>query len=240
MPDFSVRSAQMEMMDNLDCSGPLIHQTLRELEIINTWLGGNAVTLSGVSRLLANADRKKEIIIADLGCGGGDMLQLIDRWAQPKKYTLKLIGFDANPHIIEFARESAKGNPRIHFEALDIFSEAFRRRKFDIVIGTLFYHHFTTEQLVAFFSALKKQTAIGVVINDIHRHPLAYYSIMYLTRLFSRSAMVKSDAPISVLRAFSKSELEEILRKASFNDFSIEWKWAFRWQVVARTTTRPL
>lgn len=235
MPDFSVRSAQVEMMDDLNCSGALVHQTLRELEIINTWLGGNAVTISGLSRLMKDVDKNKEIVVADLGCGGGDMIRLIDRWAQRKKYKVKLIGFDANPHIIEFARHAADGNPRMRFEALDIFSEEFRQQKFDIVIGTLFYHHFTTGQLVQFFSALKAQTTIGLVINDIHRHPLAYYSIMYLTRWFSRSAMVQSDAPISVLRAFHKKELAEILKKASFQHFSIDWKWAFRWQVVART-----
>ena len=235
MPDFKKRSDEIELMDDLTCSGEIIDQTLRELEFINTWLGGNQVTMSGVKKLLRDVDKKKEIVLADLGCGGGDMLRLIDRWAQKKGYIIKLIGFDANPNIIEFAQTHSQHNPRITFLSMDIFSEEFRAHKFDIVIGTLFYHHFTNDQLAQFFSTLKKQCAIGILINDIHRHPLAYYSIFYLTKWFSKSWMVRNDAAVSVMRAFSKHELVDILSRASFTTFSIQWKWAFRWQVVAKS-----
>jgi hypothetical protein len=79
---------------------------------------------------------------------------------------------------------------------------------------------------------LKHQVRIGIVINDIHRHWLAYYSIKLLTRLFSKSAMVKFDAPLSVLRAFSRQELSDILHQAGIRHFQLSWKWAFRWQAV--------
>ena len=233
MPDFSKRSGEIEMMDDLNCSGQLVAQTLHELEVINKWLGGNAVTLNGVKKLFGTVDKQKEIVLADLGCGSGEMLRIVDAWAQQHRYNVKLIGFDANPNIIAYAREHTAGNPRITFEIQDIFSEEFRKQKFDIVIGTLFYHHFDSLQLIDFFSALRKQTSIGVLINDIHRHPLAYYSIKYLTKWFSQSAMVQMDAPISVMRAFHKRELVHILDGAAFKKYSIHWKWAFRWQVIA-------
>jgi hypothetical protein len=73
---------------------------------------------------------------------------------------------------------------------------------------------------------------VGFIINDIHRHWLAYYSIKLLTRIFSRSMMVRFDAPLSVLRAFRKKELEVILRNAGISNFKIKWMWAFRWQVI--------
>jgi hypothetical protein len=44
--------------------------------------------------------------------------------------------------------------------------------------------------------------------------------------------MVKFDAPLSVLRAFSKTELNDILYKAGITEFSLKWKWAFRWQLI--------
>lgn len=235
MPDFSIRSTTLEIMDDLNCSGEVVHQTLRELEFINTWLGGNNVTLNALNKLLMNHDRSKEIVIADLGCGGGDMLKLIDRWAAQQHVKVHLIGIDANPHIIRFAIKNLEDIPHIELQAMDIFSEPFRSMKFDIVIGTLFYHHFSEQQLTMFFRRLKDQVSIGMVINDIHRHPLAYFSIKILTALFSRSSMVRFDAPLSVLRAFKKEEIVRVLRQASLPDFSIRWKWAFRWQVVVKT-----
>jgi 2-polyprenyl-3-methyl-5-hydroxy-6-metoxy-1,4-benzoquinol methylase len=232
MPDFSIRSEALEIMDDLDCSGEVVDQTLRELEFINTWLGGNAVTIEALKKILKNHDRTKPVVIADLGCGGGDMLRLIYRWTIRNKIQVKLIGIDANPNIIHFAQQNIHDIPAIEFVTLDIFSDVFRKMKFDVVIGTLFYHHFSNLQLSEFFHQLHKQCNIGFIINDIHRHPLAYYSIKLLTKLFSKSAMVKYDAPLSVLRAFTKKELHNVLADSTAS-FSITWRWAFRWQVIA-------
>jgi len=232
MPDFSKRSEGIEIMDDLQCSGEVVDQTLRELEIINTWLGGNQVTINGLAKLLKDTDSSKEITIIDVGCGGGDMLRLIDAWAKRKSKKVKLIGLDANPNITAFAKNNVSDLPHIKFESIDIFSSEFQSIKCDVVIGTLFFHHFSQQQLSLFFAGLKNQTRIGIVINDIHRHALAYYSIKMLTSLFSKSAMVKFDAPLSVLRAFTKTELIEMLAKAEIRTYSIHWKWAFRWQVV--------
>jgi SAM-dependent methyltransferase len=230
---FEQRSADIEIMDDLGCHGAVVDQTLRELELINKWLGGNAVTLEGVQKL-AKGNEQEPITIADLGCGSGDILRLLSAWGQKSNVKLKLTGIDANPHIIEFARRRCADFPDINFEVLDIFSPEFSARSFDIVTGTLFFHHFDTARLTELFSQLTQQSNLGIVINDIHRHVLAYYSIKGLTSLFSRSSMVKFDAPLSVLRSFRKNELEKILADAGMSSYEMRWKWAFRWQVIWR------
>ena len=231
MPNFSKRVYEEELMDDLDCQGEVVHQTLKELETINTLLGGNRVTIDGIQKLLQRA-RVENFSLADLGCGGGDILRLISRWATKKKLRASLVGIDANPNIIDEAERSTPDFYPIEFRSLNIFSDAFKAQKFDIVTGTLFFHHFTNEQLGDFFKQLKSQAQIGFVINDIHRHWFAYHSIKWLTKFFSRSPMVKNDAPLSVLRAFRKEELVQIMREAGIEAYSIRWMWAFRWQVI--------
>lgn len=233
MPDFSKRSSAEEIMDDLACSGKVVHQTLRELETINALLGGNYVTLDGI-RKLVDGRAPGRFRIHDLGCGSGDMLRLIRKWSAKKGLDPELTGLDANPFIIDFARKHTPPECNIRYETVDILSESFRSRTFDVVTGTLFFHHFSDDQLVAFFRQLKTQTRIGFVINDIHRHWFAYYAIRWLTRFFSRSFMVKYDAPLSVLRAFRKNELVSILHAAGIAQYSIQWMWAFRWQVIVR------
>lgn len=232
--DLRTRAIEEEIMDDLSCSGEVVNQTLRELEVINKWLGGNAVTINALDRLLRKVPEKKSLIIADLGCGGGDMLRLISRWAEKKNISVTLIGFDANPNIIRYARQNLDSHhvAGVEFRAMDIFSTEFREQNFDIVIGTLFFHHFDDQQLVSFFSRLRTQVSIGIIINDIHRHFLAYHSIKWITGIFSKSAMVKFDAPLSVRRAFRKPELEWVFRNAGYKLWDIRWKWAFRWQVI--------
>jgi 2-polyprenyl-3-methyl-5-hydroxy-6-metoxy-1,4-benzoquinol methylase len=228
---FTKRSEEIEIMDDLQCQGPVVDQTLRELEFINLWLGGNFVTLDAVSRLGAG---HKTLSIADLGCGGGDLLKMLAEWGRKNQLSLTLTGMDANPHIVGFARNNCRDYSEINIEVVDIFSTEFSERKYDIVTGTLFYHHFQQEALVNLFSKLKHQVRLGIVINDIHRHWLAYYSIKLLTHFFSKSAMVKFDAPLSVLRAFTREELVDVLTKAGISNFQLSWKWAFRWQVIGR------
>ncbi len=230
MADFKNRSSEIEIMDDLNCDGEVVDQTLHELEFINRWLGGNAVTLEGVKHLVK--DEKETLTIVDLGCGGGDMLKLLAKWGRKSGQTLRLIGIDANPNIIEFAKDNCKIYQEISFETLNIFSEDFQTRRYDIVMGTLFYHHFTQGELVNFFSKLKLQVRIGIIINDIHRHWLAFHSIRLLTKFFSKSSMVRFDAPLSVLRAFTHQEMTDILTLSGLAPYSLKWRWAFRWLAI--------
>lgn len=230
--DFSKRSAGIEIMDNLDCSGEVVYQTLHELDFINQWLGGNAVTLHALKSVMSRIPKDQSLTLADLGCGSGEMLRIFARLAKKQNRKVVFTGIDANPSIIAYAENHARAFPEITFEATDVLSASFRERKFDIVVATLFFHHFSTEQLVSLFSSLKNQTREAIIVNDIHRHPLAFYSIRWLTQLFSKSSMVRYDAPLSVLRAFRKQELKEILFKAGIEQYSLTWKWAFRWQLI--------
>jgi 2-polyprenyl-3-methyl-5-hydroxy-6-metoxy-1,4-benzoquinol methylase len=232
MPEFSKRAEEAEIMDDLEISGGDLDQALRELESINYLLGGNYVTLKGLAMLLEGHRDKPRLHIADLGCGSGDMLKRIRRLMERRKINAALTGIDANTNVLKHAMAHTPSTCRIEYEAMDIFSEQFKLRKFDIVTGTLFFHHFTDAQLVTFFKRLRNQVSVGLVINDIHRHWFSYYSIKILTRLLSKSPMVIHDAPVSVLRAFKRNELRRILKEAGFNRFTIKWCWAFRWQVV--------
>lgn len=219
-------------MDDLTSSGAVIDQTLQELDEINRKLGGNNVTIDGLKKLLVKNPPLRSLTIADIGCGGGDILIEIAKWAEKRRLNIDLIGIDANPNIIEFARKNAADFPQIKFVALDVFSPEFQDQTFDIIISSLFTHHFKDDALVTLFRSLKRQARFGVIINDLHRHWLAYYSIKVIVKLLSKSPMVQHDGPVSVLRAFKKKELVYLLRKAGIHNYSIKWMWAFRYQVI--------
>ncbi|HLZ17792.1 MAG TPA: methyltransferase domain-containing protein [Cyclobacteriaceae bacterium] len=218
-------------MDDLQFHHEVVFQTLRELDFINRWLGGNAVTLNAVEKLRQTFPGAKTVSMADLGCGSGEMLRLIATKANQEHWKTQLTGIDANPHIIDYARSHSLDFANIRFEALNIFSGEFQALRFDVIIATLFIHHFSEEELIHLFSLWKKQAA-AIIVNDIHRHPVAYFSIKWLTSVFSKSSMVRYDAPLSVLRAFTREEIKSILAKAGIENYKLKWKWAFRWQLT--------
>ncbi len=222
------RSEELEIMDDLDISGPVIDQTLRELNTINRRLGGNQISISAFK----NFAKGNEIKLADLGCGGGDIMAEMAKWSRKKDINASFVGIDANPHIVEYAKKNTRQYSEISYKPINIFSDDFQKEKFDLIHCCLFVHHFTTEELVVLFRQFKNQARLGVIINDLHRHPLAYWSILFLTSLFSKSSMVKNDASISVARGFKKREIIEIMDRAGISNYKLTWKWAFRWKLV--------
>lgn len=231
MGRFSQRSYEKEIMDDLEFEGPVLDQSLKELRTINKLLGGNKVTTNGLNQLI-NKNPQESYSIADIGCGGGDMIRVMADWAKKNLIPCNFIGIDANPNTIEFAKERLKDLDHVNFKVENVFDESFEHEQVDIITCTLFTHHFTDEELLKLFSSFLKKARLGIIINDLHRHRLAYFSIKALTRLFSKSPMVQNDGPLSVLRGFSKEDFISILANSGIKNSKIKWFWAFRWQVV--------
>ena len=220
------RTDKEELMDDFSIGGDLLRDTLDKLENINRWLGGNKGTLSGLKMILKNHPKEQEVSIVDIGCGHGDILRDIANFGRKKGYKMKLLGVDANPTAIAYAKELSTQYSEINFKTEDIFSKEFKNRTFDVVLATLFLHHFKEMQLVSFLKQAINQSKKGIVVNDLHRHKLAYYLFMVLS-IFIRNKMIIEDGLTSVLRGFTRKELEVISQKINVKA-QISWKWAFR------------
>ena len=233
--DFSKRSYKKELLDRDDIPFEDIKRNMKELDYINTHLGGHKITLDGFSALVNRmetrpGEKKKKISILEIGCGGGDNLRVIKNYCNKKNLPVQLTGVDINPHCIGFAR-SREENEGINFMASD-YRKAQLYQKPDIIFSSLFCHHFTDEEVKKILQWMKDHATVGFFINDLHRHPLAYYSIKGLTKIFSKSYLVKNDAPLSVLRGFKKNELEMFNKQCAIFNAQLKWKWAFRWLLI--------
>lgn len=229
---FSARSYEAELLDASDIPKNLLFQNLRELNFINKALGGHAITLSGICELIKDKDRTYRIV--DIGCGGGDALKEIARWTKKNGFTVELTGVDMNPDCIDFMRSACKEYPEINGEVADYRDYLKENTQVDIIHCSLFCHHLTDDQLVELFQYMQSHSRVGFVVNDLHRNWFAYYSIKMLTRLLNGSALVKNDAPVSVLRGFKRNELLALLKKANVNNATVEWKWAFRYLALLK------
>ncbi len=228
MPDFSKRSREVEIMDNFALDHEELDPVLKELEVINKLLGGFSVFYDAFRRVeLENGDS-----VCDWGCGGGDSLRVLERYFKGRGLDIRLIGIDATPAAIAFARERNRVFKNMYFSCADVLKNEFRQGEFDVVVSSLFTHHFDDDQWILLIRKMVYAAKKAVIINDLHRHWFAYHAIGVLTALFSRSPMVKHDSKISVLRSFKRNELENLILRAGFTHFTIKWMWAFRWQVI--------
>ena len=228
---FTERSSRKELLDGENIPFADIALNMRELDTINTKLGGHSVTIAGVEKVLSQHYTKGlKIKIVEIGCGGGDNLRVIKKWAETKNIPVQLVGVDINKEVIQYA-SGIPENQGIKFIESE-YSKMIFADPPAIIFNSLFCHHFTHDQLVYMMRWMHRSCTLGFFVNDLHRHPLAYYSIKALTANFSKSYLVKNDAPVSVLRGFKKKDWEKIFDEAKLKYFSIEWKWAFRWLVT--------
>ncbi|PQV49526.1 hypothetical protein CLV33_103160 [Jejuia pallidilutea] len=226
--DTSYRSNATEIMDDFSMKGTLLRDTLDKLGSINKWLGGNTITLNGIKQLLHNQPKAKTYTIVDLGCGHGDILRLVAEYGRKHQFSFNLVGIDANQDAIDYANELSVNYPEITFQNIDIFSEAFLNLEFDIVLSTLFLHHFKDGEIVNLLQHLSYEAKLGIVINDLHRSKLAY-GLFKLLGLLISNHMIVQDGLTSILRAFKREDLEKLSETLNLTS-KIYWKWAFRYQ----------
>jgi len=212
MPDFSYRSLEEEMMDDFSLGHEVIDPIMDELEVVNKLLGGYNVFFNAFHKI----GIKDGMIISDWGCGGGDSLRIIAKWARKRNIKLQLIGVDATASAIQYARDKSGDFPEISYILADVMSEELISNQFNIVISSLFTHHFSDENWVRLVQKMSDCAADYVVINDLHRHWFAFHSIGALTSVFSKSEMVKHYSKLSVLRSFKRTELDELLKRNGY------------------------
>lgn len=231
MASFKQRSLQKELLDRDDIPFAAIRRNMQELDFINRRLGGHDITLDGIVSLIQQRPVfNKELTVVEIGCGGGDNLRAVKGWAAHIRLPVRLLGIDVNKECIAYAA-SQERNRGIEFVHSDYRLTTFPAKP-DVIFSSLFCHHFTDDELVTQLRWMNENSVVGFFINDLHRHPLAYYSIKLLTQAFSRSYLVRNDAPLSVRRGFVRRDWERLFAKAGIGVYQCNWRWAFRWLVT--------
>lgn len=222
------RSYQKEMLDYDNIPFEDIKKNMQELNFINMWLGGHSITIKGLQRLAAE---KKTLTVCEIGCGGGDNLVAIVNWCNNRNIAVNCIGIDIKTECVEFATQNELLSNYTNWICSDYKKVCFETKP-DIIFSSLFCHHFSEDDLVQQLKWMQENSAVGFFINDLERNAIAYHSIKLLTKLFSKSYLVKNDAPLSVARGLIKKEWKKIFENAGISRFEIQWQWAFRYLIV--------
>lgn len=228
------RTNESEIMDDFELEGEVLQDALDKIAKINQLLGGNQLTLQGVKTLLKNQDKNSEITIVDIGCGNGDMLRYIAEYGDANGYHFNLIGIDANAFTINHAKKLSNHYPNISYKIIDIFSKQFDEVKYDIVLCTLTLHHFKNDEIIKLVKQFYNNSSIGIVINDLQRSKIAYRLFQAVCFVFKLNSMSREDGLVSILRGFKKQELEEFSKELNLKNYSLQWKWAFRYQWIIK------
>lgn len=226
------RTDTPEIMDDFNLEGEVLREALDKIAEINQLLGGNSLTLNGVKELISKEPKSRLITIVDIGCGNGDMLRYLSNYGKENNYLFQLIGIDANAFTINHAEKLSELYANITYKCENIFEYDFSQLQSDIVLCTLTLHHLNNIEIENLLTTFDNNSKLGIVINDLHRSSIAYRLFQIVCYLFGLNAMSREDGLTSILRGFKKPELVTFSKKLNFKNYTIHWKWAFRYQWI--------
>ena len=232
LPDLSTRLVADELMDDFTITDARLDGALANLRWTNRLLGGYTANDAVLDPLLENHTRLR---VLDLGTGGGDYLGHLVARGERRNCQVEVVGVDANPVTAQYARDWLDANLsghiryRVRIDEADALDLPYPDADFDIALSTLFLHHFHGTEAVQVMREMKRVSRLGVLVNDLHRHPLAYVAIEALCRVLPVSPMYRHDAPLSVRRGFRREELRTLAQQAGWKPPLIRWHWAFRY-----------
>ena len=232
--DTTYRTDLEESMDDFSMDNAGLVTALDDIDRINQFLGGNAVTLDGVKTLIKDFPKDQVITIIDFGCGSGDMLRMLSKYGKDHNLNFKLIGIDANEATIRHAKKCSTNFENISYLAEDIFLYDFSQLSIDIALITLTLHHFKNDEIIKIMKVIFNLVKKGIVVNDLQRSKLAYRLFQAIIFIFRLEKMTANDGLISILRGFKREDLEKFSKDLGLKNYSIKWKWAFRYQWIIR------
>ncbi|MGO8948396.1 MAG: methyltransferase domain-containing protein [Ktedonobacterales bacterium] len=221
-----------EFLDSQDVDAQALAINLRDIRRINALLGWRAYTVRSVAKLVRE-QHFRSFSLLDLASGSADMPLAIARWSRREGIFARILATDINTEIVAMAREQAAGDPMVQVERQDALHLPYISRAFDIVLCTLALHHFDPEDAL---QLLRSMARVGrtILVCDVVRSPLAYSGAIFLTRGLRMHPMTQHDAPASVRRAYTASELRRLAEQAGLAQAEIRVNFPFRLALCAR------
>jgi SAM-dependent methyltransferase len=201
--DFNQRAQLGERMDE-PCSRDVMRACLRDLARVNRWFLAYRPLLRWLDEIRSSA-AAEPLHILDVGCGYGDALRRIERWARESKVAVQLTGLDLNPDSTAIAKEASGAYSRIEWVTADVFSYSSRKPA-HLVISSLFTHHLGDADVIRFLLWMETNAQIGWFVNDLSRAPIPYHLFGWFSRIAGLHPFVQHDGPVSIARAFSTQD----------------------------------
>lgn len=233
------RSLQPELMDDRTLAAGEHAVALRGLQRIHAFTGTENRFWKSLLQIAA-ASGCRSLSVVDVGCGDGHLLRQLWKRGQRRGLELTLTGVDISHQALAMAsHKSAEQNIPIDWARSDILQGPLPVQA-DVVMCSLFLHHFETDHIPQILERLVAAAERGIVIEDLIRSRFGYALCLFGVHLLSRSRIVHTDGPLSVRAAFRMDEMKELLGKAGLSEASVQRRWPERFLVEwVRQTQGP-
>jgi ubiquinone/menaquinone biosynthesis C-methylase UbiE len=226
------RSDEPELMDEGAHDAAVLAANLRDIRRVNHLLGGTKTTLRHLPALFHQLPGPEPVSLLDLGTGSGDIPIAIAAWANAQQRPVRIVASDAAPAMLDIARELVAPWPAISLARYDARNVPLPDQAVDIVLCSLSLHHFSPDDAVLVLREMHRLARTGFILNDLRRSRTGYVAAWIAARLTTRNRYTRNDAPLSVQRAYTPAELDDLLARAGITNARITQHRWFRMAAV--------
>jgi SAM-dependent methyltransferase len=209
---FRQRARSAESLDRPDSDPGLTERSFGFIRFVNRAGGGIRVVRRFLDEELRKRPAREEVRVLDIGCGDCDIPIALARWADEHGHRLQFTCIDHNATVFALARSrlAESGDDDIKLELADVFSYE-PTSPFDYAIGSMFFHHFTDDEIGRLITHLRRFVRRALLINDLHRCFRNYLVCSLFT--VGVEPELRHDALLSIRRGFTPGELAQLLRR---------------------------
>lgn len=232
-PKRSVR----EFLDTPGQSRVELEGLLADIRRTNRRFGGYPLVLGYLRRFLPRLPHGP-ITVLDVATASADVPRVIALWARAHRLPVRIVALDLSEDILGLAKSGIDSYPEVSLLRGNALALPFPDRAIDVVICGLALHHFAFEDGGRVLREIDRVARGGFIVNDIGRSWGAYLGALLDTRLFTRNRLARHDGPLSVLRAFTVSEVRAMVTAAGVRNVDVRRHPWFRIAIV-RWPDRP-
>jgi len=223
-----------EFLDGALDEPATLRDNLRDLRRANRFTGGASLSQQAMDALLPPP---APLTVLDVGTGGADipLALLIEARRHDRQVTVTAV--DSRREVLAAARA---GRPELDrtealvLEVADGLALPYPDASFDVAHASLVLHHLEPADAVPFLRELARVARRGIVVNDLHRRPVTLLGSWLLSRLFTRNAYTRNDAPLSARRAYTLAEARALFAEAGLRPVYVtQGIFGHRWAIAA-------
>jgi SAM-dependent methyltransferase len=194
---------------------------LRDLRLVNSLFGGAELSIRAMRALVEQgvplpAATLETIRVLDVGTGAADIPARLLRGRGPWR-AVHVTATDSRLEVIEAAQvldPALAEESSLSLEVADGRSLPYPVGAFDVAHASLVLHHLEPDDAVAFLRQLRRVARLGVVVNDLDRSRLGWLGAWLILHAITRNRFTLHDGPLSVRRAYRRSEARALLGAA--------------------------
>jgi ubiquinone/menaquinone biosynthesis C-methylase UbiE len=197
-----------EILDDPGVSPEVMARSMADVEKANALLGGTRAALREIEPALAELPKCATLL--DVGTGTADIPAAARTLAATRGVTLRTIGFDISPVLVE--RHRRRNDAVVRGDAMRL---PFRDKSIDVVMCSQVLHHFLEPEARDLIAEMNRVARARVVISDLRRSLVAAGGLWLASFLLSFHSVSRHDGVVSIMRGFVPEELADLVQSVA-------------------------